>query len=511
MSQLKRLPWTVVSIGLGCCLVTSILLVALPPDIGAVETVDIGSQRELFVDDHVIEAIDGDARLELQRPVPQKLALVTDKPWEGNTCAYYTVFCDTNAAGEAICRLYYRGSGYDLDNRSAAHRYVTCYAESTDGIHWTKPNLGLYEFEGSKENNIVFDGAGTGSFAPFKDTNPDCPPEERYKALGQVHRSGTPHYAAQGEMTVFSYKSPDGIRWTISDGPLITRGDFDSQNTAFWDAHAGMYREYHRVRFYQPPDGDLIIGGFAARPGYRSIMTGTASKNFLNWTSWTEPKLLKFDDDIGPQQLYTNAVRNYPRAPHILIGFPTRLLPEENNRVEPIFMTSRDGYTFRRWATPVIPEEAPEDRAGNRSNYMAWGLVPTPGNDREYSVYGSENYLSKTPTRLRRFTYRVDGFVALRGGKEGGQLTTKPLNVGSGKLEINYLARPGGQVRVEIQDADGQPLANFSADDCDPLQGDEIAQRISWRGDENGPFIGRPVRVRFEVKDADLFSFRFKK
>ena len=234
----------------------------------AAELVDIGSQRELFVDDHLIEKIEGDARLELQQPVPQEVSLVTDKPWEGNTCAYYTVFRDKDASGEDTIRMYYRGSGYDNEAREKTHRQVTCYAESKDGIHWTRPNLGLFEFEGSKENNIVWDGAGTGSFTPFKDTNSDCPPEARYKALGQVHRSGTPYYAAQGEMTVFAYKSPDGIHWTISDGPLITKGDFDSQNTAFWDPHAGLYREYHRVRFYRNPEGELIIGGLAARPGF---------------------------------------------------------------------------------------------------------------------------------------------------------------------------------------------------------------------------------------------------
>ena len=474
----------------------------------AAEPVDIGSHRELFVDHHVIEKIEGDARLELQQPVPREVSLVTGERWEGNTCAYYTVFPDKDASGEDICRMYYRGSHHDPDNSHHAHRAVTCYAESKDGSHWTRPNLGLFEFEGSKANNIVWDGAGSHCFTPFKDTNPNCPPAARYKALSQVHRTGRPHYAAQGEMTAFAYTSPDGIRWTISDGPLITKGDFDSQNTAFWDPHAGLYREYHRIRFFRNPEGELILGGLRARPGFRSIMTGT-SKNFLNWTSWTEPELLEFDDDIGPQHLYTNAVMSYPRAPQILIGFPTRLLPEEGNRVEPVLMASRDGRRFKRWDQPVIPEDAPEDRKGNRSNYMAWGLVPTPGNDREYSVYASESYLSGPDTRLRRFTYRVDGFVALHGGKEGGQLITRPLQVGGGHLEINYLARPGGHVRVEIQDAEGRPLTHFSAADCDPLTGDEIARMVTWKTDGNGPFTEESVRVRFEVQDADLFSFRF--
>jgi len=472
------------------------------------EPVDIGQQRELFVDDHVINEIEGDAQLELQQPVPQQVAMVTDKPWEGNTCAYYTVFSDNDATGKKIIRMYYRGSHRDPDQPQQSHRAVTCYAESSDGIHWTKPKLGLFEFEGSKENNIVWDGAGSHCFTPFKDSNPNCKPDARYKALAQVHKTGRPHYAAQGEMTVFAYKSPDGIHWTISDGPLVTLGDFDSQNTAFWDSHAGVYREYHRVRFYRNPEGELIIGGRAARPGFRSIMTGT-SNNFLNWTSWTEPKLLEFDDHLGAQHLYTNAVMPYARAPQILIGFPTRLLPDEGNRVEPILMTSRDGCRFKRWDNPVISEDAPQDRKGNRSNYMAWGLVPTPGNEREYSVYASEKYFSDTPTRLRRFTYRVDGFVALRGGKQGGQLVTRPLNPGGGHLEINYVARAGGYVKAELQHADGRPLKNFSADDCDPLKGDEIAKMVTWKTDGNGPFTAQPVRVRFEVKDADLFSFRF--
>ena len=495
------------------CLLTCLLMVGVVESVSlvslAADPVDIGSHRELFVDNHVIEKISGDARLALQQPEPQKVALVTGKPWEGNTCAYYTVFADTNAAGENILRMYYRGSNYNHDTRSQTHRQVTCYAESQDGIHWTKPNLGLYEFEGSKENNIVWDGAGTGSFTPFKDTNPACPATARYKALGQVHRTGKPYYAAQGEMTVFSYKSPDGIHWTISDGPLITKGDFDSQNTAFWDPHAGLYREFHRIRFYRNPAGELILGGLRARPGFRSIMTGT-SKDFLNWTSWTDPALLEFDDDIGPQHLYTSAVMSYPRAPQILIGFPTRLLPAQGDRVEPILMSSRDGRKFKRWPGAVISEDAPRDRKGNRSNYMAWGLIPTPGNDREYSVYASEDYLYGPDSRLRRFTFRVDGFVALRGGAQGGQLTTRPLMVAGGRLEINYRARPGGYVRIEIQDAEGQPLTHFSAADCDPLQGDEIAKLVTWNTDGNGPFSARPVRVRFEVKDADLFSFRFK-
>ena len=78
-----------------------------------------------------------------------------------------------------------------------------------------------------------------------------------------------------------------------------------------------------------------------------------------------------------------------------------------------------------------------------------------------------------------------------------------------GHLEINYVARPGGYVKVELQHTDGRPLKNFSLEDCDPLEGDEIAKTVTWKTDGNGPFTAEPVRVRFVVGDADLFSFRF--
>lgn len=451
------------------------VLVSLPAL--AAEPIDVGSRRELFVDRHLVAEIDGDARLHLHRPSPREVVLVTDNPWEGNTCAYYTVFRD----GEKF-RMYYRGSHYDEKTRRSAHREVTCYAESEDGIHWKKPELGLFEYDGSKQNNIVWDGIGTHCFTPFKDENPACEPQARYKAIAR----GRP----RGKKGLYVFGSPDGIHWKlISDEPVITKGAFDSQNLAFWDPHAEVYREYHR-----------------AFRGVRDIMTGT-SKDFVHWS---DPEFLKYPG-APREHLYTNAIRNYPRAPHILIGFPTRFLPRRQ-QVEPTFMAGRDGRTFHRWLEPVIPRTAPEDRDGNRSNYMAWGLVQLPGRPREYSVYATEAYYSGPSSRLRRFTYRVDGFVSLRGEKKGGELVTRPLTFDGRRLSVNFATRPGGAVRIELQSPDGEPLAGFSLAEAQPLRGDEIKQTAAWKkGVDVSTLAGNPVRLRFVVKEADVFSFRFGK
>ncbi len=420
------------------------------------QTVDVGSRLEPFVDHYLIDTLEGDARLRLHKPEPREVVLVTGQPWEGNTSAYFTIFRD----GE-IFRMYYRGSHFDEQTKKAGHREVACYAESRDGIEWTKPNLGLFSFDGSKRNNIVWDGIGTHNFTPFLDTNPGCAPEAKYKALGRG--------AGDNMKKLYGFESPDGIHWKLMRAePMITEGAFDSQNLAFWDAERGRYVEYHR--------------GF--RDGVRDILTST-SRDFLDWT---DPIYLSYPGAPN-EHLYTNAIRPYPRAPHIFLGFPTRFKPATQH-VEPLFMSSRDGRAFHRWGEAVIPETAPEDRDGNRSNYMASGVVELPGYPGEYSVYATEAYYTGPDSRLRRFTYRVDGFTSL--AASDGALLTKPLRGADSRVAINYR----GRLRVAILDPNREVHQVA-------LDGDEIHRVIEW------PAIRGPIRLRLELTDAEVFSIRF--
>lgn len=445
----------------------------------AVEPIDIGSRLELFVDDYLIDQLEGDVSLELRRPQPNEVVLVTDEPWEGNTCAYYTIFQDGD-----IYRMYYRGSHFDTETQQATHREVTCYAESEDGIHWTKPDLGLFEWEGSRDNNIVWDGIGCHNFAPFKDANPDCPPDERYKALGRENRPGRP------VRRLFAFKSADGIHWSLlSEEPVITEGAFDSQNLAFWDTIREEYREYHRT----------------FRDGVRDIQTSTTD----DFAQWPEPEFLQYPG-APKQHLYTNAIQPYFRAPHIFIGFPTRYLPDEGQRVEPILMTSRDGVTFHRWNDPVIPESAPEDRAGNRSNYMAWGMVQTPGRLSEISVYATEAYYQGPDTRLRRFTYQTDAFVALRFGEEGGQCATRPIQFSGATLELSLMTPPFGSLHVALLSEDGNPIPGYEQDTTSPFMGGSIQHKIHWRAGSLEALAGTPIRVQFEGAKTEIYGFRFR-
>ena len=437
----------------------------------------IGSRLEPFVDRHLVESFTGNAELVMHRPKPAEVVLVTGKPWEGNTSAYYTIFRD-----EDRLRMYYRGS-HASTNKKETHREVTCYAESRDGIHWTKPELGLVEFAGSKKNNIVWDGIGTHCFTAFKDRNPKCPPEARYKAISR----GRP----RGKRGLYIFQSPDAIHWKLmADAPVITEGYFDSQNLAFFDPHAGLYRAYHRT----------FVGGV------RAIMTQTSR----DYRAWTSAVLLKFSEGTPNEHLYTNAVGNYPGADHILLGFPTRFLPKEASRVEPVLMTSRDGVNFHRWPSAVVPETAPKDRGGNRSNYMTWGVVDLPQRPKELSVYATEAYYEGPDSRVRRFVFRKDGIVSVR-ARQGG-LTTRPLTFSGRKLVINFrsLAK-GGSVQVGLLDAEGDPIDGFATTDCIPLTGDRVAERVNWKGKPDlARLSGKAVKLRFLLSNADLFSIRFQ-
>lgn len=448
------------------------------------EPIDIGSRRELFVDTHLIDRLD-DARLVLHRPQAREVAIVHDQPWEGNTCFYHSVFRDDD-----LYRMYYRGS-HHVPGQSASHQTV-CYAESQDGVKWTKPRLGLVEFNGSKENNIIWDGVGRHNFVPFKDPNPDCKPEARYKAIG-----GSKH-----EGGLFAFQSPDAVHWSlISDKPVITDGAFDSQNLAFWDARRGLYVDYHRQ----------------GRAGKRDIMTCT-SADFLNWT---KPKFLEYPD-APAEHLYVNQIQPYFRAPHIYLGFPKRFVPSRKSPIghplpgvsDTILMSSRDGETFHRWQEAFVRPGLQPDRWVCRNNLVAWGLVETASHlaaaPHEISLYVIEGYYQGNSCRVRRHTMRVDGFVSAFAGLNGGHLLTKPLVVSGDRLELNFSTSAAGSVRVEIQNRDGKPIDGFSLADCPEIFGDSIGRRVTWKNDADlSSLAGKPVRLRFNLKDADVYSFRF--
>ncbi len=447
------------------------------------EPIRIAARWELLVDRYLIEQTQGAVELRLHEPVPQEVVLVHDKPWEGNSCGYHTIFQDG-----PIYRMYYRGWNHNMKTEKQTHRAVVCYAESQDGIHWERPDLGLVEFQGSKQNNIIRAGTGTHNFVPFKDTNPQCPPAVRYKAVAR----GEDEYA----QTLLAFQSGDGLHWQpLADKPILTEGAFDSQNLAFWDTVRQEYRCYFR---------DF-------REGRRDIKVST-SKDFLHWTP---PEWLQFPE-APKEHLYTNAILPYYRAPHLLLGFPTRYLPQRDSLTEGLFMSSRDGQAFHRWAEAFIRPGLNADKWHNRSNYIWWGLVetssPLPGGGKELSLYTNEGYYFESKAaKTRRYTCRLDGFVSLHASFAGGEILTNPLIFEGDRLIVNFSTSAAGSLQVQLETSDGRPAAGFAFSDCPEIFGDATKHTVKWKqGSDVSVLAGKPIRLRVRLRDADLYAFGFR-
>jgi hypothetical protein len=482
------------------------------------ETAMIGSRRELFTDDYMVDCLEGGARRVLHHPVPRNAILETDKPWEGCMGAYTTVM---RVGGRF--RLYYDSwhIGLNPPNLEVVRPPTINVAESADGIQWERLPVNLFDYPGSPRNNIVWMGEGADKkglhgFAPFLDGNPDCAPSARWKAFGTSWE--------QSHGGLYLMTSPDGIRWTLSPNkPILAGYALDSHNTIRWSPAENAYRAYFR-HF----DQQLYVG-------VRLIMTAVST----DLVNWSEAKPLEYPG-VPTEPLYTNNVIAYERAPHLWMGFPARYierpwspaieaLPEPGHRTlraachprygsavtDTQFMCSRDGVRFTRWPEGFIrPGLRSEGSWAYGDMYAAWGLIETPsdlpggGNDLSFIV--TEHYWRGAGLIHRRHTLRPDGFVSVQAPLSGGFLVTRPFVFSGARLALNMSASAAGSIRVELQEPDGRPCPGFTLDECWEVLGDSLDQGVAWKGGADvAALAGRTVRLRFHIRDADLYSFRF--
>lgn len=466
----------------------------VPPPRPHPRAIHIGERRELFVDRMMVDRLDNISH-RLHHPRHEGVALRFDKPWEGGFSGYATVILDG-----ALYRMYYRGNHSSGDKSSP----VTCYAESEDGIRWAKPELGLFEANGTKKNNIILGDQSPHShnFSPFLDKRPDVPPEERYKAISGVEKSG-----------LYIFVSKDGIHWKlIRDEPVFTQGMFDSHNVAFWSESEQQY-----ICYFRTWTGE----GYS---GFRTI-SRTTSKDFIHWTDGAEVSF----GDTPMEHLYTSGAHPYFRAPHITVAAAKRFFPDkpafDPGKIErtfpvtpgyakfssdSIFMSSRGGYEFDRTFMEAFirPGDTTEDWI-SRDNTPALGVVP--GNEREMFLYRLSHY-AQPSAHLSRYALRTDGFASLEAPYQGGEFLTRPFTFSGNRLALNCATSAAGEIRVEIQRADGTPLPEYSMEKSHRIFGDPICRTVSWEsGSDLSPIRGDVVRLRIHMRDANLYSFRFCK
>ncbi len=474
--------------------VQALVLLLASTTTAVAQRVDIGSERELFVDDHLVEFMDH-VVLRLHEPVKMPLS---SSPLPINR-HYMTILKDEDEQG-VLYRAYWRGNdpAYKGERFTGDPGEVTRYAESRDGRDWEFPDLGIFELKDEARGNVVLANAAPFShnFSPFIDTRPGVPQSEKYKAVAGYPGAGKKSHLVGPDLIgrgLHGFISPDGLNWTMT-GEMIPyeagwRHAFDSQNTAFWSPAEQLYVCYFRS---WTPEENL-----------RAVRR-TTSPDFVHWSE----SVPMYQNEPG-EHLYTSQTHPYFRAPQIYIALPTRYVAGRVGdtatgdamlgSTDILLMSTRAGSeTYSRMFKHAYmrPGLDPE-RWANRANYVALNVVQT--GEEEMSIYHRSGH---------RYTLRLDGFVSAHAGYEQGELITKPIRFTGSSLELNFSTSAAGSLKVELLDEQGIPIPGFSLSDSPLLVGDEIDRSIQWEADLSA-LQGKTVKLRFVLKECDLYAYRF--
>ena len=527
------------------------------------EPIDIGERRELFIDDYLIDSTKA-VNLVMHEPQRQNVAITFDQPWEGTFASYIAILKEKN-----LYRMYYN-NWYDQSVRKIA--YNIAYAESADGITFQRPKLKLFEIDGTRDNNVVLaDILGrpeASDLAAFLDTNPNVTLDAKYKAVGARHYATLCAFKSPDGIhwSVMGGKPLDLPGWFDTQN-IAFWSEHEKKYVLYYrvgaDDDGNMYsceparNAKHALQRRNAWQEDKNLKRFAVLKNngpkenrtypvldpvtgvpihYRQIARAV-SDDFVNWK---REGLIEFPGGGGSGQqgqLYTNCIRPYYRAPHIYIGFPGRYtdrgttastfeLPQPELRkkrpgrratavTDSVLIHSRDGIRFHHHDGAFVrPGARTKYNWSYHDNFVAWHVVETQPTDEdsfpELSLYASEGSWS-TP-RIRRYTLRIDGFVSAKAKTKQGELLTKPFTFDGNRLSLNVATSGFGWVKVELQDAQGKPIEGYTLDDANMIYGDSLDRTVGWQGKKDvSKLAGKPIRMRFVMREADLYSFKFEK
>jgi hypothetical protein len=433
------------------------------------------------------------------------------RPWEGRTVLY--------DAEDRLFKCWYAGS--DLTND---RWWALGYAVSTDGIVWEKPRLGLFDYNGSRDNNIT-----CLAYGPVIKDPADPDPRRRYKMIGKgpVRENGAPvSYSLRGNRV---FHSPDGIHWEEHhrvDLPEWRGGAPDMVALLRDDQDPSPERRYKIVWQVAMP---------ATKPGPARVRT----------------KWLACGPDL--ERLSTTGVSNpilHPNDGNEQENHFLALVPYEGHYVMPYeygwyapngrgtfgaycadirLAVSRDGLRYRR----LLPHQ-PILRRGAHGTWDDGFLVIADkaivkddtiylyycGNGEEWTSWPKVNIPSGTPlkntgairlSRMGLATLRLDGFVCLEtpDRETSGWVTTLPVEPPAGQLVVNVDATHPGRSWLEVEalhpDRD-EPLPGFTRETCDDVCRDGVRLPVRWRDAALEP--GHRLRLRFWLHGAArLFSY----
>lgn len=458
--------------------------------------------RHLFLDPAFIEQSEN-VTLRVNAAQQRETVIRADKPWEKLMISLFLTVLDDGGKLRMwyICR----------DKNNVPN---VAYAESTDGVNWIKPNLGIVEYEGSKDNNL--DGLSSLEGTVYRDER--APPEERYSYITHL---------LEKDGGMFRFHSPDGLRWTRDAAPLMKFGS-DSQAVTFWDERVGKYALYLRG-WEQRADTYLyrtvVRVDLPSLTSPVSVLPTETSRRLWGKENPAVidadfPKVLATDESDPPNSdVYTISAQPYPLDPRWYVGFPSffqRIDARKKGRLDVQFIGSRDGFQWHRYdresyASPGIVGSGSEGMVFMGPHLVVRGDELWQYGTGFYSIHGEiESRKHKTDGIIFRYVQRVDGFVSLDFDAKGGRAVTAPVKVDGAQLYLNLDAAVLGHLRVGLVDAEGKAIQGFGPDDCEILRTNSTRALVKWKGGSDlNSLKGRDVRLSLHGERARLFSFYF--
>ena len=471
-----------------------------------------GTENQLLFDDALVEDKLG-FTLTLNQPSRAELpALLPETPWESKG-----VHASSVVEGEdGVHRLYYGATGED--GRSI------CLATSTNGVDWERPSIGLVEYGGNKDNNLLIRGF-TGSV--FVDPNGSA--DARYKLIGEdrtpwgvtsVNCGGARFRYFKEELDTWAYTgvmgaySADGIHWSKYPAPIMPWYT-DTLNVAFWDDRIDRYVAYVRWNEHLHIDETgRQVGSF----DYRTIARAESDdyEHFPEPVKVEEPDFtLTEDEDQVGGGLYNSATLKYPDTADGYFIFPSAY-HHTSDTLDVQLATSRDGIQFDRWLEPFV-RLGVSGGFDSKGMYMAPGIIRTGddiylyygGTDARHDIDVDVKRMANQKSGIGRLCLRKDGFVSQDADASEGWLTTVPFVLEGDRLKVNMDASSRGWLKVEILDETGHALWGYEKAVADRLMFNDLAQTATWNGSGDlSPLRGRTVRLRFVGQWVKLYSFQ---
>lgn len=458
-------------------------------------------RRHLFLDPAFISNSKGTA-LQVNPAQRRELVIKPDRPWEQLMISFYLTVIED----QGKLRLWYIC-------RDKANRPNVAYAESVDGIRWTKPNLGIVEYEGSKDNNLI--GITSLEGVVFKD--PLAPPSERYVYIT--------HLITQGMVRFYS---ADGLHWQHDEVPLVRFGA-DSQNVTLWDTQLSKYvmylRGWHTI---SPKECYRVVVRAELSSLHSPLEIGPSAKSWHPWGADKNavvgdefPTVFAADASDPPNcDVYNLSALIYPLDPHWYLGFPSMFQREKsisNGRLEVQFTGSTDGTRWQRYDRAAYAPLGLENSDSASMTYMGTGMIVRGDELWQYATgfrtkHGDfEARKQRTDGVIYRYVQRTDGFVSLDFAHEGGQCTTQLVKVDGTRLMLNADTGALGSLRVGLLDSNDQPIAGYEVESSAVMHLNSTHAEIRWSNEKDlSALKGREIKVLLQGSRAKVFSFFFE-